>query len=255
MPASIKLQQEYEGDLAVIFVESQGTSEAKTESFIMGKGWFGNDSMWTHERPLDSGIKGLPQFVLLSADGKVLAKGNSMTSRDKDLIAEEIDRAKGAPEGADKAFKKAWKEFAKGNSGKAIAEARKLGEKKPELADEATSTIETFEARLAAQLKRVEWMLANGYPSRAEGILDGTLAGLKGVEGALVESARELETRFSSEEIERELEADKKIGRALEKLFEDGRDEKLFEKVEKVAGEFAGTKVAERALRFTKMRG
>lgn len=253
MPASIKLQQEYGDDIAVVFVESQGTSVPDTERFVMKMRWLGTQAMWTNEAPFRSGSNGLPNYVLLGADGKVLQKGRSLSSKEHDLLDAEIKKAKGAPEGTDKAFKGAWKDFNKGKYGKAIAGARKVAEKKPELADAAAEVLATFEARVGSKLDRVDWMMQNGHPSDAEERL-GDIASELDEGDPLHERAQALEQAFDSEEMERELEADKKLGRALESLFEDGRDEKLFERVAKLAEEYAGTKVAERAQRFAAMR-
>ena len=71
MPTSIKLQEEFGEDLQVIFVESQGADRAKMEGFALRKKWFGTTAMWTTERPFDSGSRGLPNYVLIGADGKV----------------------------------------------------------------------------------------------------------------------------------------------------------------------------------------
>lgn len=253
MPASIKLQREYGDDIAVVFVESQGTSVPDTERFVMKQRWLGTQAMWTNEAPFRSGSNGLPNYVLLGADGKVLQKGRSLSSKEHDLLDAEIKKAKGAPEGTDKAFKGAWKDFNKGKYGKAIVAAQKLAVKKPELADAAGEVVAEFDARVQAQLDRVEWLMQNGYPGDAEDRLGELTSALSGAD-ALLASARELEVRFDSDEMKRELEADKKLGRALESLFEDGRDEKLFDRVGKLAEEFAGTKVAERAQRFAAMR-
>jgi hypothetical protein len=246
VPASIKLQEEYGDDLAIIFVESQGTSPAATAKFIMKQRWFGNQAMWTNEAPFRTGTKGLPNFALLSADGKVIATGNHMTSKDRDLIDEEIKNAKAAPADTNKSFKKAWKEFNKGNYAKAMAEASKVGAKEAELAEEATSITELFEDRIQANLNRVTWLLDNGFPGDAKDRLDGLVSGLKGTD-RLLAAANEIVERFDSDEMKLELEAAGKIERLLEKVYEDGKDEKLFGKLSKLATEYSSTKVGARA--------
>ena len=246
MPASIKLQKEYGDDLAVIFVESQGTSPADTTKFIMSHRWMGNQAMWTHERPFDTGSRGLPNFALLSADGIVIAKGNHMSSKHTDMIEEEIKRGKGAPADAHKAFAKSWKEFGNGNYAKALAETAKVGSKKTELSEEAEELTSLFELRIQSKLDRVGWLLKNGYPTRAKDMINVTLKGLKGA-GEMESSAREVQNRFDSDEVKLELQAATKINRLLEKVYEDGRDEKLFAKLGKMADEFSGTKVGARA--------
>lgn len=254
MPASIKLQQEYGDDLAIIFVEAQGTTKTNTEKFIMGRRWLGNQAMWTNERPLRLNTRGLPSFALLSAEGVVLATGNHMTSQDKDLIEEEVDKAKSAPESSHKSFKKAWKDFNKGKYAKAIADASKVGVKKAELAAEAQATVSTFKERIQGKLNRATWLMDNGYPVASKKMLGDLASGLKGSDDLLA-TVRELETRLESDEMKLELKAAEKINRHLTKLYEDGKDPKLFAKLEKMADEFSGTKVAERARAMAALGG
>ncbi len=246
MPASIKLQEEYGDDLAVLFVESQQATQADAEKFIMRHRWLGNQAMWTLERPVRIKVDGLPSFALLSAEGKLLSTGNHMTSRDHDLIKEEVTKARSAPEGTHKSFKKAWREFKKGGYAKAIAEAKKVGAKKEELAEEAGETVALFEVQIQAKLVRANWLLDNGYPMRAQEMSSAIKTGFKGVD-ILPTSLTEIEARFATEEVKVELQAAEKIERLLEKVYEDGRDEKLFSKLEKLANDFSGTKVAQRA--------
>jgi hypothetical protein len=253
VPASIKLLEEYGDDLAVVFIESQGTSPEKTAQFIMKQRWMGSSAMWTNERPFSTGSKGLPSFALLSADGKVLAKGNHMTSRDKDLIAAEVKAAKNAPEGTPKALSKAWKNFNKGKIAKAIEEAQKVGAKKPELAEDATLAATEFETRVHARLDRVTWLLENGYPVEAKSQLSALMKQLKGADD-LLGVAAEIEGRFEDDSMKLEFEAAGALNRTLDKLLADGRDDKLFDKVTKLAEKYSGTKVAERARAYVAMR-
>lgn len=253
MPASLKLQEEYGDDLAVIFVEAQGTSEDKTAQFIMKQRWFGSAAMWTHERPVSTGVRGLPSFALLSADGKVLAKGNHMTSRDKDLVAEEVKAAKSAPEGTPKALQKAWKNFNKGKIAGALKEAGKVAEKKPELAGDAEAALAEFDARVRSRMDRITWLVENGYPVAAKDKLAELTKQLKGAD-ELLAAAEELGARFEQDDMKLELEAGQAINRALDKLYEDGRDAKLFDKVAKLADKYSGTKVAERAQKVVALK-
>lgn len=253
MPASIKLKEEHGDDLAILFVEAQGTSEAGTASFILNKRWMGADTLWTNERPFTISTRGLPSFALLSADGKVLATGNHLGSKEKDMIEEEIKAASGLPEGTNKAFKSAWKNFSKGKMGKAIEEVNKIGAKKPELTEEATAIVEEFGLRVQSQFDSINWSIENGYAVQAKDRLEDLMKALKGAD-ELYASAQELEQRFDAEGMELELEAGAIIGKALDKLFEDGKDEKLFDKVEKLADKYSSTKVAKRAREIVAMR-
>ncbi len=252
MPASIKLQREYGEDLAVIFVESQGASQEDAERFILRQRWFGTPAMWTSERPVSVAGSGLPKHALLSADGRVIAEGRHIGKKTKLLIDEEIAKGKGAPAGTPKKLKKAWSNFGKGKVAKAIAEAEKVGAK-PELAEDAEEAIREFTRRTESRLDRAAWLLENGYALRAEDAVEDLLKELKGA-GELYERALQLEARFEEESVEAELEADKVIGKALARLYEDGREEKLFVKLEKLAEKYAGTKAAERARHAATLR-
>lgn len=245
MPASIKLQREYGDDLAVIFVECQGTKPEDVERFIMKRRWFGTPAMWTSERPFSTSGNGLPKFALLSASGTVIAEGRHVDKKTRTLIEEEIEKGRGAPDGTPKKLKKAWSNFGKGKVAKAIQEATKVAAK-PELTEAAEEAIAEFERRTESRLARAAWLLENGYAVRAEEAVKDLLGDLKGA-GELYDRAVELEARFEEEAVKAELEADRAIDKALEKLYEDGRDEKLFTKLGRLAEKYEGTKAAERA--------
>ena len=50
MPHSLKMQEEYGDDLAILFVEVQGASEAQAASFALRKKWL-EDSGWIAALP------------------------------------------------------------------------------------------------------------------------------------------------------------------------------------------------------------
>lgn len=245
MPASIKLQQEYGDDLAVLFVESQGTAPDATEKFILEHKWFGNAAMWTNESPFRTGSNGLPNFALLSADGKVLAKGNHVSKSVREQIDEQISLSKQGPAETPKGLKKAWKAFGKGQVAKAIEEAKKAGED-PELSAEAELCVLDFQKRCESRLDRAEWLLDNGYASRAEDLVGDLMKQLKGTV-ELYDRATALEAKLESDELKDELEASELLDKTLAKLFEDAKNEKLFKKVAKIAEDYSGTKAGARA--------
>lgn len=254
MPASIKLQEEYGDDLAVIFVESQGVNDETAAKFVMKRRWLSSRAMWTTESPFSTGSRTLPSFAILGPDGTVLAKGSHMDSRHKDLIEEQVALAKGAPEGTHKSFKKAWKTFNKGSYGKALLEVNNVGMKKPELAGEATALVAVFEGKVQSKIDRSGWLLENGYPAQGKDLASSVVSSLKGVDDLLA-VAVEMNARFDTDEAKLELEAAAKIDRLQAKVIEDGRDEKLFQKLSKLADKYDGTQVGKRARGIAKMGG
>ena len=253
MPAAIKLKEEYGDALEVLFVESQNTSEVDTARFILEHRWMGAKTKWTNEHPFTTGSRGLPNFVVLSSTGEVLAKGSGvLTSRDKDLIADEIKAAKALPATFDKAFKKAWSDFHKGKIASAIEKAREVGIKHEELVEQAMTIVADFESRVQSRFDSIRWSMENGHALEAQSKLEGLMKELKDAE-KLLASAQEIERSFESDAMKLELEADAALSRALEKLFEDGRDDKLFEKVDKLADKYDGTKASVRARRIVAM--
>lgn len=254
MPASLKLAREFGDDLALIMVESQGSSLEEQEAFAWKRKWMGTQAMWTTERPFDTGAGGLPNFALLSAEGEVLLMGNpsSMHGKIEDAIAAEIAKAKKIPSDTPKVMKKAWKAFVKGNYTKAIAEARKVEAKGGEDGELADSTISDFVDAIERKFERVEWLLDNGYMMRADKSfkeLSKQTKGLVDIEEKLTEVA----TRFESPELKAELDAAKVFERIESKLCENGFEEKLVKKLKSFLKKNEDVKVAARAQHLIKL--
>ncbi|HIG10170.1 MAG: hypothetical protein ABGY71_14355 [bacterium] len=245
MPASIKLQEEYGEDLAVLFVESQGTAPGATTKFVLEHKWLGNEAMWTNESPFRTGSNGLPNFALLSADGKVLSKGNFVSKRVREQIEAEIKRGKLGPSDTPKKLKKAWKSFAKGDVSKAVETAKKVGQD-AELSADAELAVLAFIERSESRLERINWLIDNGYASRAESLLKAALKNFKG-SSELYDRATEIQVSLDSDEGKREIKASALLEKRLKKLYGDPKNEKLFKKIAKLAEEFTGTKAGERA--------
>jgi len=239
------MQAEYGDDLQVIFVESQGTTAPDTEKFILRHKWMSSAALWTNERPLDAGIRGLPSYVLLSAEGQVLAKGNDVDSDTAELIEEEISKAGNGPEDASKEIAKAWKSFSKGKLSNAIADAEKAGTK-PELAEEAQMTIAEFGKRTQARVDSAKWRIDNGYFSAAKDLLDALAKEVKGTdfEADVASQARRLDDPV----LQPEIEAEEALERITSKLFEEGFDKKgKFQKsLEKFVERYDGSKASVR---------
>ena len=254
MPASIKLQEEMGENLQVIFVEAQGATRDKAEAFALQRKWLHTRAMWTNERPVPSPGSGLPSFVLIGADGKVLLQGNPMAMKGQieDAIAEQISLVKKAPEGTPSKLKKAWSEFGKGNFAKALAAAEKVrasAEEDPELAQAAAEALDTFRERVLGQVARVDKMMESGDFVFAEELLGQLHKSVKGHD-ELEAEVGEVETRLSSQENADEREAATALFKLEQKMAGKGKLEKHASKLAKLAETHSGTKAAARASRL-----
>ena len=256
MPSAIKTAEEFGDDLAVVFVEVGGADEESAERFVWKKSWMGTSAMWTTERPFQTGISTMPSFALLSASGELLMMGNpsSMHSKLMKTIEEEVEKAKGLPEGAPKSLKKAYKAFAKGDYAKALEEASDVANGGDEGAEFAAETRKSFAKRIDGKFDRVQWMIDNAYVLEAETFFEDLAKGVDDLE-AYRDRVTKFEELFESDEMGAELDAAKKFARLESKLMDDGLEEKLVDKVEKFADKFADTKVAARAKAILKIAG
>ena len=78
MPLTVKMSQNYGDDLGIVMVESQGAGTEGMARFCLERKWLGNSAMWTTERPVVTGARGIPNYVLLSNEGRVLMMGNPL---------------------------------------------------------------------------------------------------------------------------------------------------------------------------------
>ncbi len=253
MPASLKLQEEYGDQIQVIFVESQGATPAAAEKFAFQRSWLNGPSMWTSERPFDSGARGLPSFVLLSNEGEVLLKGNPMAMKGQieEAVEAEVRKGKKAPEGTPKALEKAWKEFRKGEYSKAIVLAKKAGSK-PEVAEDSAVAAELFEARAGAALDKVVWCMENGYLTLAQERLNVLTKSLKG-QDELLARVSALKQELESEAHEAEWAACKAFEKLMSKVNRKGADDRTAGSLDAIAEKHPGTKNGERAARMAGM--
>ena len=247
MPASVKLQAEYGDAMQVIFVESQGATESKMEGFALRRKWLGTEAMWTTERPCDAGLGGLPSYVLLSADGRVLEKGHHTNSQTMALLEEEMKSGSKGPVDTPKPLQAAWKSFHKGQVADALEVAAKV-RAKGEFAAAADAAAERFQRLTDARLDRIEWCIENGYVLDAEAELAGIRAGVAGLDD-LAARAADLAARLSSPEMKEEREACKTLERILERIHEDGfgKKEKNRTSLEKIAKQYDTTRAGARA--------
>ncbi len=257
MPASIKLQQQYGGDLQVLFVECQGADLATSEAFAWRQKWMGTEAMWTTERPLEAKGSGLPQFALLDTEGKLLLSGNPLGQKKQieEAIAEQVKKAKNPPQGTPAKLSKPWAAFVKGNIGAAIAECDKLGAADATLADAARALRAEMLSRTEGKLARGRWLIDNGYIAEATEMLAALGKSVKGcveLEGKIAaDLARVLQP---DEGLGAEAEAAKALASLQQKMikdkpFEEGNVKALTKLVEK----YRGTKAGERAARLAEL--
>ena len=251
VPGSLRLAEEFGDDLAVIFVESQGLAMEEIAPFTYGKKWMGTNAVWTSERPFETGSRGLPNFVLLSIEGKVLMKGHplSMEKKIEETIRKEIARAGKAPQGTPRSLGKAWKDFGKSKYASAFAGARKVLEAGGEDAVAAQAALDTFMNRLESNVRRVDWMINNGYYIEAERLTESMSRSCKGTQD-LEQRVKALEKRLSSPELKNEKAAAESFAKIRKKIQSDGLDKRSVKLLEKFIAKREGTRAAEHASRL-----
>ena len=243
------MSEEYGDAVNVLFVEVQGADAAKVERFALEKKWLGTHAMWTTERPLNVGLRGIPNFALLDSSGEVILKGYStkLHSQIEELVAAEVKAASKGPKDLPKSLKKAYKAFHKGDLAKGIAEAEKVAAKGGDDADAATALAADLRERASGKVDRVQWMVDHGFVIEADDLLGDLKKGLSGDEDleARVEALR---ATLDSKEMKPEMEAAKLFARAEATLFDKGLKAKgIDRKLAKIAEKYQGTQSAKRA--------
>jgi hypothetical protein len=254
VPGALKKLEEFGSDLEVIFIESQGHKREELTAFGLTMKWFGKGGRWTTEAPFQTGSNGIPNYVLLDVNGKVLSKGNPLADEKAlhEMITAQIEGKKSAEDATPKAVAKAMKDFAKGKSAAAQSALEKLAtDPDTELAAAASAALDQVKARIESRLARIEWSAANGeYLSAAEQV---KLA-RKSFEG-LAEPLKRLDAvsmQLASPELAAEVEAEKKLQKLERSLFEEGPSEAIAAQLAKFAEKNQGTKAAERASLWSK---
>ena len=215
MPASVKAQNTFGGDLQVIFVECQGTSPDVAEAFAWKMKWMGNSAMWTHDRPISTVGQGLPEVALIGIDGAVLMQGHpgELGKQLEETIASEI------------------------------AKARKIRAKEPEG--------ELAKARLAQGLLRVRGRIEEGRLEEADQLLSELEKAHKGNAELALERKRLEDPALKAEREASKAWAAFEARVAPAKPF----DAANVQKAESLAKKHAGTKTAARAEHFVKLSG
>lgn len=251
---SLKEQQEYGDDLAVLFIEAQGHSMEAVEKFALKHKWLGGSSLWTTERAVPMNGRGLPHFVLLDVEGKTILEGNplAMTKQIQTALHEQVGRRQRGPEDLPKELRGIWKDRARGKYADAIEEAEKLAANPPSGDDGAA--IAEAAARLALQvradaeaaLRRVDTLIAAGSYQRAGEFLTTVEKGIDGLQ-ALEVTATEIRVRLESDDLETERGAEKAFAKLERAILQKGIDAVPARSITRFADKYQGTKAAERA--------
>lgn len=253
------MQEEFGDDLAVVFVESQGSNDVGAMNFAARQKWLGGRAMWTTEAPFDSGMNGLPSFVLLDVEGKVLLKGysNSMHKQIEDAIQQQVAVRRKGPKDLPAPVAKVYAELAKGNYGAAVSAADKALAQPPSKDQEAfvaaaNAAREAAQAAAERASARVDWLWQNGYPQAAQDLVAELQGGFKG-SAALEQRAKELKAQLDAPEAQKELGAGKSLARLEAALYKEGPGKDLGKALDECAEKNAGTRVAERAKRLAEV--
>ena len=255
-------QREYGEDLAVIFAELLGNTDEQIESIALRKKWLGTRAIWMHEYPVDTGLTNVPSYALLDAQGRLIAKGQAetmgMNFPNREL--EEIERAIGAqvrlrregPAQAPEALRGVYRSFAKGELDQALEALDGLLESEDDAVRTAARAAATdFERRVAQRLDRARALLDEARLVELERELE-PLLGQLARRPELEQRRARLEDELKSEALAGELEACRALAKLEQKIFAKGPKPSL-KYLERLAKKYAGTRNAERALRYVRL--
>jgi len=254
VPAALKLQDEYQDSLQVVFIEGSRVTSDQMHAFAIDKGWFdvGTAAMWSKEAPFKTGESVIPSYALLDPTGKVLLKG--VTTRDHKKIEEALEefakaRKKG-PKDLPKAVSKQVAEFYKGKPGKALKALSALTAEGSRASSEdqaaAQTAIDTLTAAVERDLKRLDWLLDNGFYAVAEDELSDLRKGLKGAD-EWTTAVAERSTRLESDELKSERSAEKALLKLQKKLYSKGTGKVSAKSLSAIAEKYPGSQAAARA--------
>jgi hypothetical protein len=257
---AVRMQEEYEGDLNIVFVEVQGSSADEIEKLALAKKWLGTSAMWTSERPMITGARGIPNCVLLSADGEVVAMGHpGAMHQDIEEHVKQSRRARSrAPDELPKELSGAWKELAKGRIAAAVEAAQRVLERPPSsdgdaVVEAAQAFIDSARNEGKRRLTRIDNAIDEGAYESAATEARALIKDLDGIE--LVDDAKTLLARLEGDEMAGEVAAERDLAKIERRLFSKGPDNGTARALSKLAEKHAGTKAAERAQRWAALSG
>lgn len=244
------MQEEFGDALQVLFVECQGATPGKAKKFALEKKWLGTQAAWTTERPFHTGTRGLPNFALLDAEGRLVLKGysNSMHKEIEETIARLIRESAEGPAGTPSKLKGVYRDTYKGSYAKAHAHADKfLAKAKDDAENKAgQAAIAHINAKVDQQWKQLEWQVANGHWPEAQVRLKALQKGIKGV--AVWESkAAHWDEQLQDGLTKEDLAAAKTLARMEVALFESGKADGLEKPVRKILDSTESDAIRKRA--------
>ncbi|HET6163797.1 MAG TPA: hypothetical protein VFG37_09035 [Planctomycetota bacterium] len=241
----MKMQEELGDDIQILLVESQGHTLDDAEKLAYQKKWINDRSIWTTERPFETGAKGIPNYALLSNDGTILSMGNPGSDHSKivDQITEQLKLAKKGAKGMGPTAVKANAEFEKGNFSAAI----KLLDAAPEAEKaEADKLRHSLETRAKAKVARLDWYIGAGEYDKADKLLPTLQKGMAGDE-KLEASVKTCSDKLSSKELAQEREASKALAKVQKLIQGDGIGDVAVKQLNAVATKYPNTRAAKKA--------
>lgn len=253
MPMAVRMQEEHGDDLQIVFVEVQGADDAAVERFALGKKWLGTNAVWTTERPVLTNATGIPNCVVLDAEGRVALMGHPITLHKE--IEELIQGSKRArvekPEDLPRQLEKAWKDFLKGEFGAAWKACQGVIDRESDagVVSYATEFAEKIRATAAQAVARLDRMVEEGWFLEAQDYAKDLADQVDGLDNEVGAVDGWLE-RLGGDEFEAEVDAAKALAKLERQLFDKGMDPGMAKRLEKLAEKHAGTKAGERAARY-----
>jgi len=241
----MKMQEELGDDIQILLVESQGHTLDDAEKMAYEKKWINDRSIWTAERPFDTGAKGIPNYALLGNDGTILSMGNpgSDHSKVQELINEQLKLAKKGAKGMSPTAAKANAEFEKGN----FTAALKLLDAAPEAEKaEADKLRHSLETRAKAKVARLDWYIGAGEFDKADKLLPTLQKGMVGDE-KLEASVKACADKLTSKELAQEREASKALAKVQKLIQGDGIGDVAVKQLNTVATKYPNTRAAKKA--------
>ncbi len=247
MPAAIKLQREFAGELNTLlidFVHSPG----QVRQLGLSEGWFGTSAMWGFEIPFYPHTA-RPSFVLLSPSGEVVLEGSPIEKQAeiRRYVMGQRELRHKAPQDLPPELRPAWEDVVAGRLGRALKATQIVAKKRAD--QEIGQLVEKFSARVESwfevALDRIELAIRDGRYAHARDQC-GLLV-VDGVESKACDRARRLLAKLDGAELQEETRAEQDLLQSLAKLHKKGVSDEGRQDLRRIASKFEGTLAARRA--------